>query len=199
MKGKNFFGFNVVFYYYGIGHLLTNMYQYIKGAIDNNEYVYLCLEESSFDLLLNYFTEDEKKHIGILTVSTLINLSKSEGEIIVNTALNKYIESVVEHGYIGAKFICDSSHIIKEISKSDFIKFEKSSSNIINGLNISMMYLYDMYDYINYKAIIDDELIAISRSVSDYRLYQMKLCKIYKGGKIAPSEMVKENCNTSVD
>ena len=42
------------------------------------------------------------------------------------------------------------------------------------------MYLYDMYDYINYKAIIDDELIAISRSVSDYRLYQMKLCNVYQ-------------------
>jgi len=184
VKKKDFFGFHAVFYYYGIEHLLINMHHYIKNAIDNNDYVYLCLEENSFNLLLNYFTEDEKKHIGILTVSSLINLFKSEGKNTVNKALDKYIKNVFEYDCIGTGIICDSTHILKEISKTDFIKFQEFLSKGINGLNISIMSLYDMYDYINFKAIIDDELMAISQQVSDYRLYQMKLCKINKGDEV---------------
>lgn len=179
MKGKNLFGVNSAFYYFGIEHLIVNMYQYIKDGIDNNEYNYLCLKANSYNLLLTYFTEEEKKHIGIFTASTIINLHKSGGEVTVNNVLKKYEKNVFEHGYTGARFICELSHLLKKISKADFIKFEKSSSKIINELNISMMCLYDMYDYTNYKMIIDDELIALSKKVSDYRLYQMKLCEMF--------------------
>jgi hypothetical protein len=179
LKGKNFWGLHSVFYYYGVDHLLVNMYQYIKDGIDNNEYIYLNLEESSFNLLINYFTEDEKKHIGIFTASVLINLYKSGREITVKKALKKFEKNVFDHGYTGARFICQLSHVLKEISKADFIEFEKPLSKIINGLNISMMCLYDMYDYINNKTIIDDELMAMSKEVFNYRLYQMKLCKIF--------------------
>jgi len=177
VEEKNIFGFHAVFYYYGIEHLLVNMYQYIKDGIDNNEYIYLCLEESTFNLLLNYFPKENKQHIGVISVSTLINLHKNGEEVTAKEAFIKYEKKVFVNGYIGARIICDSSHFLKESSKADFIKFQKFASEIINGLNISMMCLYDIYDYMNYKLIIDDELMAISQQVSDHRLYQMKLCE----------------------
>jgi hypothetical protein len=155
------------------------MYQYIKDGIDNNEYIYLSLEERPFNLLLSYFTEDEKKHIGIFAAVPLINLHISGEKVTADEVLKKYEKNAFEHGNIGVRFIYELSHILKEISKVDFIKFEKSASKITNGLNISMMCLYDMYDYINCKAKIDDELIAISKKAFDYRLYQMELCKIF--------------------
>lgn len=179
MKEKNLFGVHSAFYYYGIDHLIVNMYQYIKDGIDNNQYIYLCLKANSYNLLLTHFTEEEKKHISIFTASTLMNLHKNGGEVTVNNALKKYEKNVFEHGYTGARFIYELSHVLKEISKADFIKFEKSFSKTINELNISMMCLYDMYDYTNCKTIIDDELIALSKKVSDYRLYQMKLCEMF--------------------
>ena len=166
MDKNNVFGFHSSFYYFGLQHLVLNMYSYIKDGVDKNEKIYMCVEPEVYCELVKYLPD-------IYQFNYIKSYYSKLNE--VRTKLSRYIDKVVKAGYSGIRFIIQTDYMILGSSKECFMDFNKSVSRIILGMKASFMTLYDFEDYLKYKYIIDDEVILQSYRVHSHRLYNGNL------------------------
>lgn len=176
MDKNNVFGFHSSFYYFGLQHLILNMYSYIKDGIDKNEKIYMCVEPEVYSELMRYLSDVYQfGYIKNFSAHKVINYCNKSKLNEIRTKLSGYIDEVVEAGYSGIRFIVQTDYIILETSRGCFMNFNKSVSHIILGLKASFMTLYDFEDYLKYKYMIDDEVILQSYKVHSHRLYSGNL------------------------
>lgn len=157
-------GTHSVLYYYGIEHLLVNIYSYIQEAIQNNELIFISMEKRLYDPLLKHLIEwkiDEEK-IKFRSVKYMI-LSYKEGGI---EGLKKKVKNLkleaIEKGYRGIRWIGQPTYAIQETSREDFLNWERVLSEALADTKISIICIYDCYDYIYNRNYIDEVVIMNS-------------------------------------
>lgn len=176
MDKNNIFGFNSSFYYFGLQHLVLNMYNYIKDGIDKNEKIYVCMAPEVYNELASYLSDiygfSYVENFRIHKIISCYNKLKLNE---IRAKLSKHIDEIVESGYSGVRFIIQADYMILSSSREYFMDFNKSVLYIILGLKASFMSLYDFEDYLKHKYIIDDEVILESYRVHSHRLYNGNL------------------------
>ena len=169
MVKSSTFGFHCIFFYYGKAHLMVNLYQYIKIGIQKNEYVYLNVDNELFKSIIDYFSDEEKEHIKMFSL---------RNGVIISDIFNEFQRNVIENGYSAARVIWDAGFLINELGRDTFINIEKTTSEIIAGLKVSLMCIYDFDNYINLGTIINKNLIEEIYKNYDHKFYKMQLIEI---------------------
>ncbi|KDR96641.1 Spo0E like sporulation regulatory protein [Peptoclostridium litorale DSM 5388] len=173
-------GCHLSFYYYGEVHLTMNMCSYIIKGIQQGEIVYVSMDEKVFKNLkgmLNRSGIDDER-VQFYPVEKLIMLNSKEGRDVLREQVSKFGINAVQKGYTGIRWIGQPSYAIKKTSKNDFLKFESSLSHAVGGSNVSILCIYDLYDYINDGLIIDNDIIEDSFSTHTHLLSEYEIRKI---------------------
>jgi len=192
IKGReimsNCCGKNICFYYYGEDHLVINLYKYIKQQIENNNYVYLYVDEDIYKLLTNNLDSNERLMIENIKMSSI--LISSYNENINSTMISKFLRDLKgkasNSGFWGGDFIIDGAKILNNTCNTIFEEFIKSLSNICEEEHINILTCYDFLDYVNRGKIITEEIMRSSYKYHDYRMF---------GNEILPIESFQVESN----
>jgi hypothetical protein len=177
MSLKNIKGTHSTFYYYGKGHLFANMVQYIKVGIDNNEVIYVSMQPELYEdlrkTLKNFGINDE--HLKFESVKQLIYASKIAGVRGLKEKIELLIEEEIKQGYSGIRWIGQPTYAIGQTSKNDFLDWEINLNKGLQNTRASLICIYDYYDYINYRKVIDEEIIEKSVNTHTHILEKFSL------------------------
>lgn len=176
MVNANIFGCHSSFYYFGIEHLLVNMYTYINNGINRKELICLCMKDTVYDKVLETLGT-KYKHIQLCEMDKIINIHKCLGLERARNNLLEYEKKAKDEGYTGIRFIIQPDHLIFKTSEKDFLSFEKDINHIVLGVNASFMCIYDFEDYITNKLFINNNVIEESYKTHTHRLYNNELSK----------------------
>lgn len=177
---KNIFGTHSTFYYYGNEHLFTSMYSYILEGIKNNEMVYISMEESIYSKLLQFLIRNNvpAQHIKFRPVKELIISNKSGDLKELKKKINEIsLENKVKN-YNGIRWIGQPTYAIQTTSQKDFLDWEINLSKALNNTNVSLICIYDAYDYMHEEKFINKEVINKSLHTHSYILKNSYLEKI---------------------
>ncbi|PRR81995.1 MEDS domain-containing protein [Clostridium vincentii] len=174
---KNIFGRHTSLYYYGEEHLFINLYFYIKAGIENNELIYLAMEENIYNKLLCFLRINniETEHIKLSIAKGLIKINKDSGLTGLKEQINKMglDNEVKKHN--GVRWIGQSSYSIENNSQEDFLDYEKNLSKALNNVNASVLCIYDAYDYMHEGKVINKTVMEESLETHSYILKNLEL------------------------
>lgn len=176
---KNIFGTHSSFYYYGKEHLFINMLFYITEGIKNNEIIYISMQENLYDQLIEFLRryEIDIEQINFRPVKELIITNKQGGLTALKEKINKIsVEDAVQN-YTGVRWIGQPTYAIKTTAQEDFLNWEIHLSKSLKNKNISLLCIYDAYDYMHEGKFINEEVIRKSINTHDYMLKDLRLKK----------------------
>ncbi len=184
----NFYGKNICFYYYGEDHLVMNLYKYIKQQVENNNFVYMYIDEDIYKILINNLDTNEKSMVENINIEKLLyTASKDE---FTTSPLSKFLNDLnrksLEQGFWRVNFIFDSSRLLTTSCKSTFLDCIKEISSICLDNQVNVLTCYDFLDYINRGKIISETIMKYSYTYHDYRMF---------GNDIIPIENFNINRN----
>ncbi len=170
----NVSGLHIAFYYFGLEHLLVNLYQYIKDGIENNQVIYLSMESRLYDELKNNLCSAgiPEHHLKFYSVKDMVLDSRGDKE-----KLREIIIELNNKNQAGFRLIIQTGYIINVTSKEDFLQFERGLSSVFKGINSSILCIYDFEDFVYNKGTIDQEIIFESHNTHPYILSEMTLKK----------------------
>ncbi|HAK42354.1 MAG TPA: hypothetical protein DCM59_06130 [Clostridium sp.] len=177
---NNYYGKNICFYYYGEDHLVINLYRYIKQQIENNNYVYLYVDEEIYKLLINNLDINERTMIENLDISNV--LMSSYDEALNSKRISKFLREfkakASDLGFWGANFILDSVKILNNTCNTIFQEFTKTLSSLCEKEHIDVLTCYDFLDYVNKGKIITEDIMKFSYKYHDYRMFGNEILPI---------------------
>ena len=164
------------FHYYGLEHLMVNLYHYIKNSNTNNEKIYLSVEKSLYNSLFNKLTAEgiSKRLLVHYPIDELVLQYSKKGK---NGLRNKIIEQEKLNKSNKIKWIGKVDYAIKKTSKKLFLKFEEELTEVLKGTNSSVLCVYDFEDFINHQQFIDNEIIKKANNTHPYQMYQFSFKK----------------------
>ncbi|WFD10976.1 MEDS domain-containing protein [Tepidibacter hydrothermalis] len=164
MNLKNIMGTHSIFYYYGKGHLFANMIKYIKVGVDNNEVIYISMQHELYEDLKKSLNKAgiQDKHLKFQSVKQLIDSNNRGGVKGLKEKIEFLAEEEIKSGYSGIRWIGQPTYAIEQTSKQDFLNWEINLSGGLRNTKASLICIYDYYDYINIKKVIDEEVIKKS-------------------------------------
>lgn len=164
MNLKNIMGTHSIFYYYGKGHLFANMIQYIKVGVDNNEVIYISMRPQLYENLKKSLKNlgIQGKYLKFQSVKQLIDINNVGGVKGLKEKIEILVEKEIGQGYTGIRWIGQPTYAIEQTSKKDFLNWEINLSEALRDTKASLICIYDYYDYINNKKVIDEEVIKKS-------------------------------------
>ena len=173
-------GCHLSFYYYGEAHLIMNMCNYIIKGIQKGEIVYVSMDEKIFKNLKGMLDRSgiDDESVQFYPVGQLIMLNSKEGREALRKQVGRFGKQAVQKGYGGIRWIGQPSYAIKKTSKNDFLKFEASLSHAVENSNVSIICIYDLYDYINDGLIIDNDIIEDSLHTHTHLLSEYEIREI---------------------
>jgi len=160
-NGKNIFGCHISFYYYGVDHLIVNMCSYISRGIKNNELVIISAEQEVYDklTLLLKSSNIPSESVVFYPVEDMILLNKQKGVVAVRNSADKLLAEAKERGYSGIRWIGQPSYAMRNTSKEDFLAFELSLTEMVREKEISILCIYDAYDYMTDRKYVDCDVM----------------------------------------
>jgi hypothetical protein len=177
MINSSIFGLNSSFYYFGVEHLIINMYQYIKEGIERKEKICLYTDLKLYKKLLKY-VNTKNNCVEYVDMTQVINEYTKLGVDNIRKEVLKYIDEINKKGYIGLRCIIQVDYAIYNTSQGNFPIFNKNILNIILGTNASCMCVYNFEDYLKDKKFINENVIKESYKIHNYRLYNRKLMSV---------------------
>lgn len=177
---KNIFGTHSTFYYYGYQHLFSSMYLYITEGLNNNEIIYISMQKDLYNELIAFLKINSVsvEHIKFRPVKELIESNMNGGLI----GLNKKFESICSEnevkGHTGIRWIGQPTYAIQTTSEKAFLNWETNLSEALKVTNVSLICIYDAYDYMNNNEFINETVIKQSLSTHSYILKSSVLEKI---------------------
>ncbi|MCT4618881.1 MAG: MEDS domain-containing protein [Marinisporobacter sp.] len=173
----NISGIHSTFYYYGENHLFTNMIQYIDHGIKNKEIIHISMKPELYDKLLKFLSTFEipQEHIKFYPVKELILSNKTGGLDGLKKKVAVCTKEALEKGYGGIRWIGQPTYAIQETSKDDFLSWEINLTEALQNTKVSLICIYDYYDYINDKKVIDERVINESLNTHSHVLNKFYL------------------------
>lgn len=180
MNLENIFGIHSTFYYYGKEHLFVNLINYIKVGVENNEIVFISMEEDMHESLKDALGNAgiDKESVEFVSVNGLIDLHKQEGLYGLKRELNILIEDYQSKGYDGVRWIGEPAYAIQLTSREDFLNFEDDLSKAFRNTKASILCIYDTYDCLTKSQCTDKELIEKSKYTHTHILKGLQLEKL---------------------
>ncbi|MEG2935654.1 MAG: MEDS domain-containing protein [Clostridium sp.] len=164
---------NISFYYYGQEHLILNVYKYIKGQVEQNNFVFLYCDDNITDMMNKNLNVNEQEMVGKIELDkVVINALSTLRDL---NSLNEKIEFLKENGFWGGVIVVDAAFLIDHVGEINFLEYIKTLSNVCKENNLNIMTCYDFSDYINRGKKINEEIIKASYIHHDYRLYANKI------------------------
>lgn len=175
----NISGIHSTFYYYGENHLFANMIKYIDCGIKNNEIIYISMQLDLYSKLLDYLLSFgiSKEHIQFQPVKELILANKIGKLKGLKKKMDVSVSEVLEKGYDGIRWIGQPTYAIEETSKNDFLNWELNLTEALKDSKVSLICIYDYYDYMNDKEIIGERVIKESFTTHSHILNKFQLQK----------------------
>ncbi|WP_206458205.1 MEDS domain-containing protein [Anaerovorax sp. IOR16] len=174
---KDIFGIHSSFYYYGHKHLFTNMFFYITEGIKNNELIYISMQHDLYHELIEFLRSKDVciEHIKFRPVKDLILCHKKEGFVGLRDKIDSIcVEDAVKE-YNGVRWIGQPTYAIQTTSQEDFLDWEIDLSKALENRNVSLICVYDAYDYIVEGKYINEEVIKKSKDTHSYILKDLVL------------------------
>lgn len=171
-NGKNIFGCHISFYYYGVDHLIVNMCSYISRGIKNNELVIISAEQEVYDKLILLLKNSNipSESVVFYPVEDMVLLNKQEGVIAVRNSADKFLADAKARGYSGIRWIGQPSYAMRKTSKEDFLAFELSLTEMVREKEISILCIYDAYDYMTGRKYVDCDVMNESMHTHTHML-----------------------------
>lgn len=140
------------------------MFFYIKNAVENNEAVYISMEESLYETLIDILKDNLVNTNGITfsPVKELILSYKAEGAVGLRTKILKCQDEVFAKGFQGIRWIGQPTYAIKTTSREDFLNWEEGLTEALKYTRVSLICIYDYYDCMNESKYIDRKVIVDS-------------------------------------
>ncbi|MCY6371798.1 MEDS domain-containing protein [Clostridium ganghwense] len=177
---KNIFGTHSTFYYYGDQHLFASMYFYITEGINNNELIYISMQESLYNKLIAFLTINDVlvEYIKFRPVKELIMSNRHGGLTQLKEKINNIcLENEVKR-YSGIRWIGQPTYAIQTTSQKDFLDWETNLSEALKNTNTSLICIYDAYDYIHKSEFINETVIKKSLDTHSHILKHSVLKEI---------------------
>jgi hypothetical protein len=177
---KNIFGTHSTFYYYGYQHLFNSMYFYINQGINNNELIYISMEENLYSKLLAFLKVNNVsvQHIKFRPVKELIESNTMGGLIELKEKINNICLEDEVKKYKGIRWIGQPTYAIKTTSQEAFLNWEINLSLALKNTNASLICIYDTYDYMTKGEFINEKVIKQSLTTHTFALQNSVLEKI---------------------
>lgn len=177
---KDISGTHSTFYYYGEEHLFTNMYFYISQGIKNNEIIYISMQEKLYNNLIDFLESNDLpiKHIKFRAVKELIESNKQDSLISLKEKINDICLEEEVKKYTGVRWIGQPTYAIETTSKDDFLNWEVNLNEALINTKISLICIYDFYDYMYEGKFINEEVISKSLHTHSYILKNLVLKEI---------------------
>ncbi len=167
------FGMHSTFYYYGLEHLFINLLPYIRYGVENNELVTVSLSKDIYDKLMELLDiyGIDKFRVIFFPVKDMVIANKENGIDGLRRLLSTLLKEVESNDYKGARVIGQPSFAIGETSKEDFLKLEEVLTKAFVDMKASGLCIYDAFDYIHNRDIIDEDIIKNSFKTHSHLLY----------------------------
>lgn len=176
MKNKS--GKHISFYYYGQDHMVLNLYKFIKASLESNNFIYLYIDKSTYELLLSTLDDIERQMIDRFNIENIIIYDKENSFDALEECLSIYKNKKIKEGYNGIKFIFDAKLIIENTNKNLFKYFLSSCMKTCNSTFIDILTLYDFGEYMAKNKVINDEIIKLSYIDHSHRLFANEVISI---------------------
>lgn len=172
---------NSNFQYLTNNHFLISLCFYMLQGIKNNQMIYLSMEESLYNDLLNIFKIHSfpTECIKFRSVEEVIVSHKNGGLTQLEEKIRDISSEYHLKKYNGFRWISQPTYAIKNTSLKDFFDWEMNLSEaLINtNTNSSLGFVYKEYSHINEDNYIDEPVIDKSLNVNSYVLDNL----IFKG------------------
>lgn len=180
MNLKNIFGTHSTFYYYGYQHLFNSMYFYINQGINNNELIYISMEENLYSKLLAFLKVNNisVEYIKFKPVKELIESNTMGGLIKLKEKISNICSEDEVKKYKGIRWIGQPTYAIQTTSQEAFLNWEINLSEALKDTYISLICIYDAYDYMNKGEFINEKVIKQSLTTHTFALKNSVLEKI---------------------
>lgn len=151
-------------YYYGLEHLIANLYPYIKKGIDKRELIHISMEHHTYIKLLETLKANNlpTEQIEFISVKKLILSYKNGGVNQLKETLENFINNALKRGFTGIRWIGQPTFAVQETSKEDFLNWEKGLTEALKNTKSSLLCIYDAYDYTHKQKFIDDQMLKES-------------------------------------
>lgn len=161
---KNIFGIHSSFYYYGDKHLFTSMYFYINEGINNNELIYISMQEDLYNKLIAFLEINDVsvEHIKFRPVKELIMSNRHGGLTKLKEKINDICLENAVRKYSGVRWIGQPTYAIQTTSQKDFLDWETNLSEALKDTNASLICIYDAYDYMHRNEFMNEKVIKES-------------------------------------
>ena len=168
---RKYYGKNICFYYYGVDHLVVNLYKYIKQNLENNICIYLYINKSVYDMLLNNLDENEKKMIYLVNIEKeILNVGTSCKDS-VETNIKKIKKKALDNGYWGMSLIVDASKILSNTCNSMYEEFLMTLSKTCSSEKMNILTCYDFIDYMERGKYINENIMKLSYEFHTFRMF----------------------------
>ncbi|MFC4320069.1 MEDS domain-containing protein [Litchfieldia salsa] len=111
-------------------------------------------------------------------VKNMVIANNTNGIDGVRQLISSLLKEVESNRFRGARVIGQPSYAIGETSKEDFLKLEEVLTEVLIGINVSGLCLYDAFDYIHNGEIMDEKIMMESLKTHSHLLYDNSLFKI---------------------
>ena len=168
---RKYYGKNICFYYYGVDHLVVNLYKYIKQNLENNICIYLYINKSVYDMLMNNLDENEKKMIYLVNIEKeILNVGTSCKDS-VETNIKKIKKKALDNGYWGMSLIVDASKILSNTCNSMYEEFLMTLSKTCSNEKMNILTCYDFIDYMERGKYINENIMKLSYEFHTFRMF----------------------------
>ncbi|MGG7165421.1 hypothetical protein [Clostridium ihumii] len=170
-------GKSITFYYYGNDHMTINLYKYIKTNIENNVFMYLNLEDKTYDLLNEFLQNTEKL---MVKNDSIQNVIFEDEKYVLEDFLKRYRDDKISLGFYNVIFVIDARYIIENSSKEVFKRLIENIYEITLNNDITVLVLYDFEDYTRDAKYIDKEIIRLSYDKHSHRMFVNEIIPMYE-------------------
>lgn len=168
----NIHGTHSSFYYYSKWHLFTSLYQYIKDGLDKNELICLSMQDNLNDYLMRYLRANglDISSIERRDVKEFILSNKQGGLPLLKEKVSFILSDENIKQYNGIRWIGQPTFAILCTSQEDFLNWELNINKALEGTCISLLCIYDAYDYMHKEEVINQTIINHSLSTHTHLL-----------------------------
>lgn len=155
-------------------NFLISLYWYLFQGIKNNQMIYVSMDETLYNDLLNIFKINSipTEYIKFRSIEEVITSNKKGGLIYLEDKLKNIASEYDLRKYDGYRWISQPTYAINNTSLKDFFDWEMNLSEaLINtNPNSSLEFVYKKYNYKNEDKYVNEPIIDKSLNVDSYTL-----------------------------
>lgn len=178
MEKSAILGDHSIFLYYGTGHLLVNLYSYVRNSIENNRFVYLYVEQALYDGLIARLDDTQKKNLDFLPEDMFSSMHIPYESPGLKDYMNSNICSLKRQNFNGVSIIIQSGFAIQNMGFDKFMGIEACMTEAIKDSDVSILCAYDFENLITQNGHLTHDVMTNLFSEHTHQLFKFNLQKL---------------------